>query len=92
VTLSSKQELFFWLVGCVAAIELFAYANAFKLTAATVCYGLVLLSIFVFLLWLNFRKRIAPKPKWLTILANFILVVVAATCLLYVVGIAMWYK
>jgi hypothetical protein len=35
VTLFSKQELFFWLVGCVAAIELFAYANAFKLTAAT---------------------------------------------------------
>ncbi len=92
MTLSSKQELFCWLIGCVAAIELFDYSNAFKLTAATCYYGLALLSIVVFLFWLNFKKRATPRPRWLRILAGFVLVVVTATFLLYVVGIAMWYK
>jgi hypothetical protein len=92
VTLSSKQELFCWLIGCVAAIELFDYSNAFKLTAAACYYGLALLSIVVFLFWLKFRKRATPKPRWLKILANFVLVVVIATFLLYVVGIATWYE
>ena len=92
MTLSSRIEVLFSLVGCAAAIELFLYANAFELTGATFCYGLVLLSIVVFLFWLNFRKRTSPKPKWLKILTNFILVVVSAIFLFYVVGIAMWYK
>ena len=92
MTLSSKQELLCWLIGCVAAVGLFDYANAFKLTAASCCYGLALLSIVVVLFWLKFRKRATPMPRWLRILANFVLVVVTATFLLYVVGIATWYE
>src|ERR1039458_7249547 len=90
--LSSKKELLSWLIGGVAAIGLFDYAEAFKLTAATCYYGFVLLSIVVFLFWLRFRKRSTPRPWWLRILANFVLVIVTATFLLYVVGIATWYE
>ena len=89
---SAFFELSCWLFGCVAAIGLFDYANAFKLTAATCYYGIALLSIVVFLYWLMFRKRATPRPMWLTILATLGLVVVTATFLLYWVGIAMWYK
>lgn len=89
---SAKRELFCWLIGGVAAIELFNYANAFKLTAATCYYGLALLSVVIFLFWLRFRKRPSPKPMWLRILANCVLVIVTATFLLYVVGIATWYE
>jgi hypothetical protein len=71
---------------------LFDYANAFKLTAAACYYGLALLSIVLFLFWLKFRKRATLQPRWLRILANFVLVVVTATFLLYAAGIAMWYK
>ncbi len=92
MALSSKQELFCWLIGSVAAIGLFGYSDAFKLTAATYCYGFALLSIVVFLFWLKFRKRASPEPRWLRILANFALVVVTATFLLYVVGVATWYE
>jgi hypothetical protein len=92
MTLSSEQELFCWLIGAVAAIELFDYAGAFKLTAATYYYGFALLSVVVFLFWLSFRKRPSPEPKWLRILANSVLVIVTATFLLYVVGLATWYE
>ena len=92
MTLSSKQELFCWLIGAVAAIELFDYADAFKLTAATYYYGFALLSVVVFLFWLRFRKRASPAPRWLRILANVVLVIVTATFLLYVVGVATWYE
>jgi hypothetical protein len=90
--LSSKQELFCWLIGGVAAIALFGYSGAFKLTAATYCYGFALLSVVAFLFWLRFRKRPSPEPRWLRILANFVLVIVTATFLLYVVGVATWYE
>jgi len=89
---STFFDVFCWLIGCLAAIGLFDYANAFKLTAATCYYGLALLSVVVFLFWLMFRKRGAPRPLWLRILATLSLVVVTATFWLYVVGIAMWYK
>ena len=90
--LSSKQELFCWLIGGVTAIGLFGYSGAFKLTAATYYYGFALLSVVVFLFWLRFRKRQSPEPRWLRILANFILVVATSTFLLYVVGVATWYE
>ena len=89
---SAFFELLCWLIGCVAAIGLFDYANAFRLTAATCYYGLALLSIVVFLFWLMFKKRATPRPMWLRILATLGLVVVIATFLLYAVGIATWYK
>ena len=57
MTLSSKQELFCWLICGVAAIWVFDYAEAFKLTAATCSYGFALLSIVVFQFWLRFGKR-----------------------------------
>jgi len=89
---SAFFELFCWLIGCVAAIGLFDYADAFRLTAATCYYGLALLAIVVFLFWLRFRKRAMPRPWWLRILATLGLILVTATFLLYVVGIATWYK
>jgi hypothetical protein len=89
-TLSSKHELLCWLIGGVAAIELFDYSNAFKLTAATCYYGFALLSVVAFLFWLKLRKRPSPQPMWLRILANFVLVIVTATFLLYIVGVATW--
>ena len=91
MTLSSKQELLCWLIGGIAAIGLFNYSDAFKLTAAACYYGLALLSVVVFLFFLKFRKRSTPAPMWLKILANFFLVIVTAIFLLYVVGIAAWY-
>jgi hypothetical protein len=92
VTLSSKQELLFWLIGVVAVIELFDNSHTFNVVAATYYYGFALLSIVLFLFWLRFRKRPEPKPKWLKILANVVLVVVSATFLLYLAGVATWYE
>lgn len=92
MTLSSRKELFYWLIGGVAAVELFVYSNEVKLRAASFRYGLALLSIAVFLFWLKFRKRPTPAPRWLQIVANFVLVIVTATFLFYVVGIATWYE
>ena len=92
MTLSSKQELFCNLIGCVVAIGLFGYANAFMLIAATCYYGLAMLSVVVSLFWLRFRKRAPHRPRWLRILANLALIVVTATFLFYVIGIAMWYE
>ena len=92
VTLSSRQELLCWLIGGIAVIGLFDYADAFKLTAATCYYGIALLSIVVLLFWLRFRKRSTPRPWWLRILANFVLVIVTATFLLYAAGVATWYE
>jgi hypothetical protein len=34
----------------------------------------------------------SPEPRWLRILANFVFVIVTATFLLYVVGVATWYE
>ena len=90
--LSSKQELFCWLIGGVVAIGLFGYSGVFKLTAATYYYGFALLSVVVLLFWLRFRKRPSPEPRWLRILANCVLIVVTATFLLYVAGVATWYE
>jgi hypothetical protein len=88
MTLSSKQELFCWLIGGIASVGLFSYSNAFKLTAATYYHGSALLSVVVvFLFWLRFRKRPLSDPRWLRILANFVLVIVSATFLLYVLGL-----
>ena len=92
MTLSSKQELLFWLIGVVAVIELFDNSHTFNVVAATYYYGFALLSIVLFLFWLRFRKRPEPKPKWLKILANVVLVVVSATFLLYLAGVATWYE
>jgi hypothetical protein len=92
VTLSSKQELFCWLIGGVAVIVLFLHSNTFNVIAATYYYGFALLSMVVFLFWLRFRKRPEPVPRWLKILANIVLIVVSATFLLYVAGVATWYE
>jgi drug/metabolite transporter (DMT)-like permease len=92
MTLSSKQELLCWLTGGVAAIGLFLNSNTFSVVAATYYYGLALLSVVVFLFWLRFRKRSTARPWWLRILANFVLVIVTATFLLYAAGVATWYE
>jgi hypothetical protein len=92
ITPSSKLELFCWLVGGVATIVLFLHSDTFNVIAATYYYGLAMLSVVAFLFWLRFRKRPSPQPRWLRILADFVLVVVTATFLLYVVGVATWYE
>lgn len=89
---SAKQELFCWLIGGTVVIVLFLHSNTFNVIAATYYYGFALLSVVVFLFWLRFRKRPSPKPMWLRILANCVLVIVTATFLLYVVGVATWYE
>jgi drug/metabolite transporter (DMT)-like permease len=89
---SAKQELFCWLIGGVVAIELFVNSHTFNVIAVTYYYGFALISVVVFLYWLRFRKRPSPEPRWLRILANFVLVIVTATFLLYVVGVATWYE
>jgi amino acid transporter len=78
MTLSSKQEVLCWLIGGVAVIELFLRSHTFNVIAATYYYGIALLSVVVFLFWLRFRKRSTPRPWWLRILANFVLVIVTA--------------
>jgi drug/metabolite transporter (DMT)-like permease len=90
--LSSKQEVFCWLIGVVAAIELFVHSHTFNVTAATYYYGFVLLCVVVFLFWLRFRRRTLPEPRWLRSLANCVLVIVIATFLLYAAGVATWYE
>jgi drug/metabolite transporter (DMT)-like permease len=92
IALSSKQELFCWLIGGVATIVLFLHSDTFNVIAATYYYGFALLSMVAFLFWLRFRKRPSPQPRWLRILANFVLTIVTATFLLYVVGVATWYE
>jgi len=79
-------------MGGLAAIWLFVNSHTFNVIAATYYYGFALLSVVVFLFWLKFRKRPSPQPMWLRILANFVLVIVTATFLLYVVGVATWYE
>jgi hypothetical protein len=88
MTLSPRQEL----IGGVAPIGLFLHSNTFNVIAATYYYGIALLSIVVLLFWLRFRKRSTPRPWWLRILANSVLVIVTATFLLYVAGVASWYE
>ena len=90
--LSTKQELFCWLIGVATVIVLFAHSHTFNVIAATYYYGFALLCVVAFLFWLRFRKRSSPGPRWLRILANFVLVIVTATFLLYVVGVATWYE
>ena len=92
MTHSPRLELLCWLIGGVAAIGLFDYAGAFKLTAATCYYGIALLSVVALLFWLRFRKRSMPRLWWLRILASFVLVIVTATFLLYAAGVATWYE
>jgi amino acid transporter len=92
MTLSSKHELLCWVIGGVAVIELFVHLHTFNVIAATYYYGFALLSVVVFLFWLRFRKTSSPEPSWLRILSNFVLVIVTATFLLYIVGVATWYE
>ena len=92
VTLSSKQELLCWLIGGIAATELFLHSHTFNVIAATYNYGIALLSVVVFLFWLRFRKRSTTRPRWLRILANFVLVIVTVAFLLYAAGVATWYE
>ena len=92
MTISSKREFLCWLIGGVAEVGLFVHSDEFKLTATAAYYGLAMLSIGVVLFWLKFRRRATPRPKWLGVLANSVLVIVTATFLLYVVGIATWYE
>jgi hypothetical protein len=92
MTLSSKQELFCWLIGGLATMVLFLHSDTFNVVAATYYYGFALLSVVAFLFWLRFRKRPSTRPRWLRILSNFVLVIVAATFLLYIVGVATWYE
>ncbi len=92
MTFSPRQELFCWLVGALAVVGLFLHSNAFKLTLAASYHGLAMLLIVALLFWLKFRKKPAPEPKWLRILATVVLVIVTATFLLYAVGIATWYE
>jgi hypothetical protein len=92
MTFSAKQELSCWLIGAGSAIALFVHSNTFNLVAATYYYGFALLAVIVFLFSLRLRKRASPRPRWLRILANFVLVIVSATFLLYVAGVATWYE
>jgi drug/metabolite transporter (DMT)-like permease len=92
VTFSPKQESLCWLIGGVAAIGLFVHSHTFNVVAATYYYGFALLSVVVFLFWVKFRKKPTPGPRWLSILANLILVIASATLLLYLLGVATWYE
>lgn len=92
MTLSPKQELFCWLIGGMAVLELFDHSHTFNVIAETYYYGLALLFVIVFLFWLKFRKRPTRGPKWLRILANFILVIASAAFVLYLLGVITWYE
>jgi len=92
MTLSSKQELFCWVIGSVVAIGLFVHSHTFYVTAATYYYGIALLSVMVFLFWLRFRKGSSPEPRLLRILANSILVILSGLFLMYLLGVATYYE
>ena|ERR1017187_7399707 len=57
MTLSSKHELLCWLIGGIAAIELFVHSHTFNVIAATYYYGFALLSVVAFL----FRPYFLPS-------------------------------
>jgi O-antigen/teichoic acid export membrane protein len=92
MTLSSKQELFCWLTGSLSAIALLVLSHTSYVTAATYRYGLALLFVVVLLFWFKFRRKPTPEPKWLRLVANSALVILSVVCLLYVLGVATWYK
>jgi len=92
VTISPKQELACWLAGSLLAIALFLRSHTFYVTAETYCYGAAFLSVLVFLLWVRFRRRSIPSPKWLRVTANTALVILGAVFLLYILGVATYYE
>lgn len=70
----------------------FAFSHTFNVTTQTYVAGLILLILGVFLFWLRFRKVIGPRPKWLLIMGNIVLVIFSAVFLLYLGGVATWYE
>ena len=92
MTLSSKQEFLCWLAGTLVAIGLFIKSHTFYVTTATYCYGVSLFVVIAFLFWFRFRKRIELRPKWLTIVANVVLLALSGLFFFYLAGIATWYE
>ena len=90
--LSSKQEFLCWLAACIAAASLFFRSHTFNVVRGTYYYGAGLLCVLVFLLWLRFRKEVSPRPRWLKIVANFVLVIVSTIFVIYALGVATWYE
>ena len=89
---SPRQELLCWLIGGAAAIGLFLNSHTFNVVPATYYYGAALLGVGAFLFWIRFRRNPEPRPTWLGIVANSVLVLVSATLLLYLLGVATWYE
>jgi hypothetical protein len=92
VTFSPKHEALCWLTGGVAAVGLFVQSHTFNVVAATYFYGSALFAVVALLFWVRFRKKLSTQPTWLRVLANFVLVMVSATFLLYLFGVVTWYE
>ena len=90
--LSPKQELLGWLIGGAAVIGLFVNSHTFNVVPATFYYGAALLGVGVFLFWIRFRRNIEPRPRWLRIVADSVLVGATLLLLLYLLGVATWYE
>jgi len=90
--LSSIQELVCWLATGSTAVALWLLSHTFYVTTATYSYGLVLLSLVVFMFWFKSRTRANSRPKWLRLVSNGVLVELSAVFLLYLIGVATWYE
>ena len=71
---------------------LFVNSHTFNVVRATFYYGAALLGVGAFLFWIRFRRNMEPRPRWLRIVANSVLVLVSAMLLLYLLGVATWYE
>ncbi len=92
VKLLPKHELAVWIAGSIGAVVLFLLSHTFYVTAATYAFGVALVGLVGLLFWLRFRRAASPRPNWLRISSNAVLVVLTLIVFLYALGVATWYE
>jgi glucan phosphoethanolaminetransferase (alkaline phosphatase superfamily) len=90
--LSPAWELAIWVAGMLLAMELFDNSHTFFVVPVTYVYGLALLSVAAALLWLKFRRKPVPRPRFLGIVSSICLAVVVGVFALYLWGVVTWYE
>ena len=92
MTLDSKKELAVLTCACALGILALFLAHTVYVTASTYWYGLILAAALISSFWTRLRKRALPMPRWLLVTSNVSLGLLSLAALIYLMGIATWYK
>jgi hypothetical protein len=88
----ARRERVAWLAAIPLAVAMLFLSNDYEVTTETYWCGASLFLLTGYVVWLRFRGRPVEKPLATKFFESFVLAIVCGVFLLYLMGVATWFK